>query len=249
MGAELQRRLSRLLVSGCVLLAGSPLPAQTQHWVKGVVVYPSGVPAQAAEVSLVRVHPDRRRQAVARGTTGRAGGFRLPATSSGQYDLGFKTKDMHVAVVHISISAGDEETDVGTIKLRPLTCSDEGVMCEDFGTEGPWALTVCEVPQALKMAGFGFTPLNPGYLVGRLVRTKTGTWLRGPCGDALAADKYTWPNAIALVVTPFAVHPPPSFGDVVTGMFTRFTGATKSFQALEGRQTVDSKDQEPLAVV
>jgi len=88
--------------------------------------------------------------------------------------LRISTSDMHIAAVDVSIFAGEEETDVGTVGLRLLSCSDEGVICDDFTQDGAWALTVCDVPRALDQDGYGFTPYTPACSLGAWCGRKTG---------------------------------------------------------------------------
>ena len=186
-----------------VLVAASVASASSS--VRGLVSTEQGHADVPASVSLLNPVS----QKVVYQTRVVQGTFRFESVKPGSYFLTVEFVGMTKYTDLVSV-AHDQVVDMGTITLRPEPVAPdymmgwsttslpklEAVDAHVRNVMGVPMMTVCEY---LKLRSA--TPLVYRYgaiVVGILVQTPQGSWLRQSCRDTLRFGDYSWPNAIAL---------------------------------------------------
>jgi hypothetical protein len=174
--------------------------------VKGIVVDPKGGPISGASVLLLdpvdlKVLYETK---VVRGT------FRIDPIAPQSYFINIKALGFREYADSVSV-AQEQAVDMGRITLslgrleewfggEPTLSAEDLVDAHVRTVFGYRVMTVCEYLN-LRSA----TPLSYGFgviLIGILVETPQGSWLRQSCRDSLRSGDYSWPNAIALEPKP-----------------------------------------------
>jgi hypothetical protein len=140
------------------------------------------------------------------------GTFRFEPVAPQSYFLSVKTPGFREYSDSVSV-AQDAAVDVGRITLilgrleewfggKPELSAEDLVDSQVRTVLGYRVMTVCEY---LRMRSV--VPLSYGFgaiLIGILVETPQGSYLRQSCHESLRSGDYSWPNAIALEVKPWS---------------------------------------------
>ena len=187
-----------------VLVAASVASASSS--VKGTVVDSNGQSFSGARVVLLNPVD----QKVLYETTVVQGTFRIESIAPQSYFLGIQTPGFREYSDAVSV-AQDEAVDMGRITMslgrleewfggEPTLSAEDLVDAHVRTVFGYRVMTVCEYLNLRSKA-----PLSYGFgviLIGILVETPQGSWLRQTCRDSLRSGDYPWPNGIALEAKP-----------------------------------------------
>jgi len=168
----------------------------------GAVIDPQGRPISRAQVLLLNPVD----QKVLYETSVVQGTFRIDPVAPKSYFINIKALGFQEYADSVSV-AQDQSVDMGRIAVKigrleewcggePTSSAQDLVDAHVHTEQGYRMMTVCEYLNLRAKA-----PLSYGsgaIVIGILVQTPQGSWLRQSCRGSLRSGDYSWPNAIAL---------------------------------------------------